>query len=332
MPEAANIAGELHVDRYLTNYSVAFIQERANFIAPRAASIIPVTKARDKYVVYPRGYFWRDEAAPRPLGGRPRSATYDIGSDNFNCEEYALEHKVDDRQRATADAPINLDENAARLLSQKHMIRAERHWATNFFATGAWTNEWTGVSSGPSTNEFLQFDQDGSDPIGIVDTAKDIVTQATGFRPNTMVIGKRVKKVFRSHPDITDRIKYTQIGLAEDRLLAQMFEMDNVLVPMGVYNAAQEGATDDFRFIVPDNAMWLGYIEPNPALDAPTAIALFAWTGLIPGETNAIGGVMERGREGLAHSDVFQMRMAWDMKKVSDDLGFYFHAAVAANA
>src|SRR5207244_4625024 len=54
--------------------------------------IIPVLKQTDKYVVYDRGYFWRDEAAPRPLGGRPRQVGYKVGEGTYGATEYGLEH------------------------------------------------------------------------------------------------------------------------------------------------------------------------------------------------------------------------------------------------
>jgi hypothetical protein len=44
--------------------------------------------------------------------------------------------------------------------------------------------------------------------------------------------------------------------------------------------------------------------------------------------TNALGGVIERGRDERAHSDWFQDRMAWDMKIVAQDLGIFFRNAV----
>src|ERR1043166_8640458 len=138
---AQNIEGALHVDRYLTNYSVNYVQDRRNFVAQRAASIIPVTNQTNTYVIYDRGYFWRDEAKPRPLGGRPEQVSYKLSSGTYTAVEYALEHIVDDRQRANTDSPSNLDENATTLLTQKMMIKQDRFWATNMFATGKWTTE-----------------------------------------------------------------------------------------------------------------------------------------------------------------------------------------------
>lgn len=322
---AANVQGTLHVDRYLTNFSVQFVQDRNNFVAQRAASLIPVLKATDKYVVYPRGYFWRDEAAPRPLGGRPQQIGYKVDEGSYSCQEYALEHVVDDRQYANVDDPINLDENATTLLTGKNVIKQDRVWATNFFSTGKWTKEASGVVSSPvEGTSFLHFDDAASDPIGVIDYYKDYMHQQTGFMPNTLVLGAGVKRTLRSHPDIADRIKYTQIGIADEAMLGSLFEVPNVVVARGIYNAADEGATDSFQYIVDKDAMLLCYIEPNPGLDKPTAIANFAWTGLLPGQTNAIGGVMERGRDDRAHSNYFQNRMAWDLKLVSADLGIFF--------
>lgn len=330
MPTASNIEGTLHVDRYLTDFSVRYVQDARNFVAQRAASLIPVLKATDKYVVYPRGYFWRDESAPRPLGGRPRQISYKVDEGSYSCQEYALEHVVDDRQYANTDDPINLDENATVLLTGKNVIKQDRIWAQNFFATGKWTKEVAGVVSTPVEGAtILQFSDANSDPIGDIDYYKDYMHERTGFMPNTLVLGANVKRKLRSHPDIADRIKYTQVGIADEEMLSSLFEVDNVIVARGIYNSAAEGAVDNFQYIVDKNAMWMGYVEPNPGLDKPTAIALFAWTGLLPGATNAIGGLMERGRDDRAHSNYFQNRMAWDLRQVSSDLGIWFSNVIA---
>lgn len=330
---ASNIQGTLHVDRYLTNYSLAWMQDQKHFVARRASSLISVVNQSNKYVEYPRGYFWRDESKPRPLGGRPVQVSYRVSEGTYSAQEWALEHTVDDRQRANTDAPINLDENAARLLSMKQMIRMDRIWATSFFLAGAWTTLRVGTASTPGANQFLQFQDANSDPIGTVDTAKDAMFKITGFMPNTLVLGANVRTQLRSHPDIADRIKYVGVGLADEVKLQELFDIPNVMTARALYTTTEETTeaipTDSFDYIVDANAMWMGYVEPTPALDSPTAIACFAWTGLIPGATNATGGVMERGRDDRAHSDYFQNRMAFDLKKVSADLGVFFQSAVA---
>lgn len=331
MAGSSSVEGNLHLDTYLTNYSENYVQEAGAFISQTCATTIPVLNQTDKYVVYDRGYFWRDEAAPRPLGGRPVQVGYKLSDGTYSCEEIALEHKIDDRQRKNTDDPIQLDQSATTLLTQKQMIRGDRIWATNFFTTGKWTTELTGVGSGPGANQFLQFNDPTSDPIGVIDDAKDLMHEKTGFMPNTLVLGAKVKKALRSHPDIADRIKYTRTGIADENILSALFEVDTIKTARSIYNSAREGATNSFNYIIDKYAAWLGYIEPQPALGSPTAILNFAWVGLIPGATNKQGGVMQKGREDLAHSDVFQNRTAYDMRIGAQDLGVWLGATVATS-
>lgn len=324
---ASNVQGQLHVDGYLTDFSLSWEQAQSNFIATQAASIISVNKASNKYVNYDRGYFWRDEAQARPLGGRPKRVGTKFSSDNYNAEEYALEGVIDDRQRENSDAPVRLEENTIRNLTQKHKIKQDRVWAQTFFDTGIWTTEYTGVTSNPGTNEFLQFDDANSDPIDVIDRVKDTIAENTGYMPNTIVLGADVKRALRKNADLSDRIKYTQTGVLTEDLMASLFDVDRVITARSVYNAADEGLTDDFNFIADSTSFWMGYIDPNAGLESPTSIALFAWNGYLPGGVNERGGVVERGRDGAAHSDYFQVRQAWDMKLVSQDLGSFFSNA-----
>lgn len=328
MPESANVQGTIHVDHYLTNYSVRYVQDSSAFVAQRATSLISVNMMSNSFATYDRGYFLRDEAKPRPLGGRPEQVGYKVTPDTYSAVEYALEHVVDDRQRANTDDPIRLDENATAILTGKMMIKQDRYFAQNFFTAGKWTSQAQGVLSGPNAGQFLAFTDANSDPIGVIDQYKDVIGQATGMVPNTLVLGANVRRTLRTHPDIADRIKYTQIGVADDALLARLFNLDNVVTARSIYNAAAEGAVDDFQYIADGDSMLLMYIDPNPGLDSPTAIATFAWTGLLPGVTNALGGVIERGRDERAHSDWFQDRMAWDMKIIAQDLGVFFRDVV----
>lgn len=329
MPNAQNIQGDLRVDSFLTNYSVQYMQDATNFVSRVASTMIPVNNQSDLYQIFDRGYFLRDEMEPRALGGAPVQVGYKLTSGTYNALEYALEHNIDDRQRANARNGLNLDQNATALLTSKDMIKRDRTWAQQFFKTGVWGLDVTGVSSSPSGNRFLQFDQASADPIGTFDLYKDVIAQSTGLEPNVIVLGSKVRRVLRTNADISDRIKYTRTGIVEDDIMASLFGVDRVISPRSIYNAADEGAADNFQFIVPDDGIWMGYIAPNAALNTPTAIATFNWTGLLGGAANEFGGVITRGREGRAYSDWFHIRAAWDMKPVATELGVFFNTAVA---
>lgn len=317
-----DISGELYADAYLTNFSLAFRQEEDVFVGPGAATHIGVNQESGKYATYPPGYFLRDEAEVRPLGGRPVQVSYKVQPDTYAVEEWALEHTIDDRQRANAaGGPYDLDEAGVALLEGKQLIREDRTWGTQFFTTGVWTFDID------LNNDFDPFNDAASNPIQAIDYYALQMAKATGKRPNTIVFGAAVTDALRINPDITDRVKYTQRGIADEALLASLFRVRTVKTAMSRYNTAAEGAADDFEFILDENAFWMGYIEPNPRMNAATAIARFGWTGLFPG-ANEAGGVILRGRDGRASSDWIQSRNAYAYKQISADLGAFFTNAV----
>lgn len=325
-------------DAYLTNYSYALMQDSATFVAGVASSLIPVEQESGKYTVYNPGYFWRDEAKVRPLGGRPVQVAYGLDEDTYVAEEWALEHTLDDRQRRNvrADRQINLDANATRLLTGKQMIRADRLWADAFFKEGVWAMEVQGVGADPDEeeDEFLQWGDAASNPISDIEEFKDRIRMATGMEPNTLILGANVRKKLKNHPDFIERLKYTSSAAISNQTMSDLFEIPNIRVARALYNAAAERMPNDqkggvnLQYIVDPNAALLAYIDPNPGLDSPTAIANFAWTNLVPGQTNDFGGVMSRGRDGRAYTDWFHNRQAFGLKKVSDDLAVFIKGAV----
>jgi len=320
---------DLHIDQYLTNLSVAFVQDSSKFVADKVFPIVPVSKQSDKYSIYPKGHFWRDEVAPRPLGGRPNQANFDVEQGTYLAEEEGLEYKLDDRLRANADQPLDPDRAGMRLLTEQMMVHRDSDWASAYFRTGVWGTDLTGASSSPGAGQFLQFDQSGTEPVEFLDEERDGLGGATGMDPNTLVLGRDVFRVVKNHPEVKDRIKYTQRGIVTAEILAELFGVERVVIPGSIKNTAQEGAADAIDFIVGRKDALLVYSAPNPAIDQPSGGYIFAWTGLIPGATNAFGGVIQRGREDLAHSDVFQVRCAYDMKVVAPELGVFFHNVVS---
>jgi hypothetical protein len=321
---------DLHVDRYLTDLSVAWAQDEGKFAADRIFPTVPVRKQSDLFAVYDKGYFYRDEMAERPLGGKNNRTGYGISQGTYRCEEHGLIHPIDDRLRANADEPLDPDRAGMRLLTTQALIHRDRIWASKYFATTIWgQTDQTGVASAPAANQFLQFDQSGSDPIGVVDKARDNMGGTTGFDPNVLVLGRDVFRAIKNHAAVLARIQYTQRAVVTEELLAELFNVDRVVVPGGVQNTAKEGQTNAISFIVNPKAMLFVYAASAPSVDTPSAGYTFAWTDLIPGATNAFGGVIGRMRDEEAHSDLLEIRTAFDTRVVASELGQFFTAAVA---
>lgn len=318
---------EGHVDVLLSNMSVAYIQQQTAFVAGQAFPTIPVANASNFYLEFPRGYFFRDQVGPRPLGGYSPVADFKLDKKPYLCEEEGLTTMLDDRERANATPPYDPERAKVRFLTQQHLIHTDRKWAASFFAAGVWTNQKQGGAAVGGGVDFVQFDQATSTPVKTIKAYKMAAQEATGFAPNCMVVGAKAQLELEEHPDVIDRIKHTERGIVTSQILASLFGVDKYLVPGGIHNVGKEGLADQFEFIVGKNHILLCYAAPEPGLETPSAGYTFAWTGLIPG--SSYQSAVWRGRDERAHSDWFEVRMAVDQRKVAQDLAIFLKDAVA---
>lgn len=327
-----------HVDVLLTNISVAYIQDNANFVAGQVFPVVPVEHASDLYLKYPKGAFFRDDVQARPYGGESPVIGFELQNATYYCEEQALSTFLDDRERANATPPYDPERGKVMLLSSQHMIHRDNDWSRKYFTTGVWTGgtglnsgaagaDYTGVASAPGANQFLQFDVASSIPIELIDQVREQVMSQTGFMPQILVMGARVFRALKNHPEVLDRIKYTQRGLVTEDLLASLLGVDRVIVPRAVKNTAKEGSPDAISFIHSPTSMLLAYAAGSPGLDQPSAGYIFSWTGLL-GDAAFNAGVW-RGRDERKHSDWFEVRMAYDPEVIASDVAVFFTAVVS---
>ncbi len=328
-----------HVDVLLTNISVAYIQDAKNFVAGQVFPAVPVEHASDLYLKYTKSEFFRDNVRARPFGGESDVIGFNLTTATYFCEEQAVSAMLDDRERANATPPYDPERGKTMLLTQQHLIHRDIDWARKFFTTGVWTGgtglnsgaagaDYTGsASSNSGSNGFLQFDQAASTPVELVDQVREQVVSVTGYMPNTIVMGARVFRALKNHPEILDRIKYTQRGLVTEELLAALLGVDKVIVPRAIKNTAKENAADSMSFISSPTSMLLAYTAGAPGLEQASAGYIFSWTGLL-GDAAFNAGVW-RGRDERKHSDWFEVRMAYDCEVVASDVAVFFTSCVA---
>jgi len=323
--------GDVHVNKPLTNISIAFMQEATNFIADTVFPNIPVQMQSDRYYTYDRGYFNRDEMKERAPGTESQGSGYSLdNTPTYYARVYAFHHDVPDQIRANADSVISLDSDATKLVSQKALLKREKLWVAAYFAGGIWTFDYDGVAAAPIANQVLQWNDANSTPIEDVAAAMDIVLQETGFLCNKLVLGRQVWTALKNHPDIIDRVKYGQTAPGTAKIsvqaLADLFEVEQIVIMQSIENTAKEGAANVHAFIGGKKAL-LCYAAPSPGLQVPTAGYTFSWTGLLG--SGAMGGRISKFRMEHLKSDRIEIEMAFEQKKVSADLGFFWDTVVA---
>ncbi len=321
--------GDVHVDKPLTNISVAFMQAADAFVADRVFPIVRVEKESDKYFTIPRGHFMRDEMKLRAPGAPVELANYTISTDSYRCDVWALGTMVADQVRANYDSPLAPDQEAVDFLSQKALIRKDRLWAGQFFTTSVWTGDFTGVdSASPGASQFGRFDRSDSKPIETIRAARRRVHLRTGLRPNVLVLGPQVWDALVDNAQIVGRLDRGQTSgpaMVLKQNLAALFELDEILVMDGIFNSAVEGAADSLGAIGSKSALLL-YRPSSPGLRTPTAGYTFSWSGFMG--ASALGTRIKRLRDEKAEADQIEIQMALDYKLVSADLGAFLATAV----
>ena len=313
---------DAHIDRALTNMSVAYMQDASNYIADKVFPIIPVKRQADLYYIYNTGDFLRDEAKVRGAISESVGGDYDLDSATYYCKKYAFHKDVSPEERVNYDEPLDADKDAQIFVSQKMLIRREMEWASKFFKTGVWSNEIAGDSA-TGAGKVIYWNKDTSNPIQDITNESVKMAARTGYRPNTLVLSPYVFNALKNHFDVLDRVKYTETGIVTTSLLASLFEVEHVYVAWAVVNNSAKGTADDVNFIMGKNAL-LCYSNPNPSLRTPSAGYIFAWTGLEG--AGAYGNRIVRLPMDLLGLGVERIEgeIAFDAKQVGDDLGVFF--------
>lgn len=323
----------VHVDSALTNISVAFLQNAGNFVADRVFANVPVAKQSDRYFVYDRGSFNRDEAEIRAPGTESAGGGYELdNTPTYFANVHAFHHDVPDQVRANADPAVDPDRDAANLVAHKMLIRREKIWNSKFFVPGVWGTDITGVAASPTGPQVLKWSDDNADPIGNIDEAKATMLENTGMEANTLVLGYRVFDALKRHPEIVDLVKYsggvspTNPALITEQALAAVFGVDRVLVSKSIENTAAQGAAENSQFINGGNAL-LTHTTNAPGLMQPSAGYTFSWNGFM-GQTNANGFATKRFYIDELESTRIEGQMAFDMKVIAPELGFLWNSII----
>lgn len=311
-----------HVNMPLTNMSVAWMQDIKNSVADVFPNL-PVKRQGDRYYVYDRDEWFRQKARKRALSSE--SAGGGFTRDNtptYFCDVYAFHKDVDDQIRANQDSMVNVDREATEFVSRDLQLTKEILWAAKYFTTGLWTGSTTGTDVTPS----VLWDATGSTPIEDIRSQLLSTHRKTGFRANTIVMGEEVWNTLVDHPDLLERIKYTEKGIVGKDLLASVLGVDKIVVADAVQNSAIEGAAEDMGFII-GKSMLILYSAPRPGLMTPSAGYTFSWSGLFG--AGALGTRIMRFRMEHLKSDRIEGEMAFDQKVVAPEMGAFLSGVIS---
>ena len=325
---------DLHINVPLTNVSVAWMMDKSTFIADKVFPRVPVQKQSDLYWKYTKSDWRRTDAQKRAPGTETAGAGWKTDTGQYYAHVYGVHKDIDDQVRANADSFWSLDKDATLFVTNQLLLKRDLDWNAKYFTTGVWGIDYTGVAGSPGSNEFLQWSDAASDPIVQFANLQNQFILQSGRKANTLVLGADAITTLKNHPDIIDRIKYTQRGVVTTDLLASLFDVDKILVSYAsVTDVAEQAdsrsqdAAATYRFMSNSKSALLCYTPSAPSLMTPAAGYIFTWNGYLAG--NNYGIRMKNFRMEHIASDRIEGEMTYDMNVVAPEMGVFLSNATA---
>lgn len=313
MPEVSQV----HIDAALTNVSVAYKNE--NYISDIIAPQVSVRKQSDKYFIYDadRERF-RSTDDSRSPGAAANEIDFSLSTDNYYCDDHALVSAIPDEERENADPVIQPDIDRTEFLSDKINLNKEIALANRIIsgsdipsATLSGTTQWS--------------DYTNSDPVTAIEAKKATILSAVQKVPNVLVLPYEVYQKVRFHPKVLEKVQYGQSGIVSADVLAELFDVEKVLVPRALTNTAKRGQSAAMSYIWGKNA-FLCHVPDKAAMKQVAFAYSLVWSAA-PGSIN--GNIVEVWRDNSRKADMVRVQKYYDQKVIAADAIYLWKAAVA---
>lgn len=266
MPQQSDV----HIDRPLSNFAVKY--KNNMLIANTLSPFVPVNFRSDDFITFTKKDRFTIPETIRGPNDYANEVDWTTSTDSYACVNHALRHFLSDKIVANSDNGIEPRKNTTELVTDLLLLDHEVDIATLTTTAGNYGGAYKTTLTGG--NQWSA--KATSDPMANVQTGKD----ACFVEPNTGVINPEVFNTLKAHPQILDRISggNTQAdpAIVTLELLAELFELETLVIGKAKRNTANKGQTATFSYIWGD-FMVLAYVEKQPSLDGCCAWKTFRW-------------------------------------------------------
>jgi hypothetical protein len=301
--------GSLHMDQALTNVSLGW--PAPGLVGGALFPQVGVKKQSDKYYQFGREQWLPEVGDYRAPGAIANEIPgLRVSLDTYYAQEHALQIPVADEERENVDDVFKPDEDAANLVTSKIMLGREiamqslvttvANFASGLAVTLSGTTQWS--------------DYINSAPISDVKTGRRAVNGKIFADPNTAVIPYQVMSILEDHPDIIERIKYSERAILTPEIIAAVFGLGRVIVPgVPVGSGGPSGNAIVGSYLWGKDVL-LAWVPDSPGLKIPAFAYEFVWS---------YGGqaqVVDRWREDPRKSDLIRCSRRYDLKLVGNEI------------
>jgi hypothetical protein len=230
-----------------------------------------------------------------------------LGSEDksYSTADYGLEGQLTDVDRERFAADYDAEIETVQVVKTHMLMAKEIRAAAALFNTTTWPSGtaalYTDVSAAP-------WDNAGSDVIGHVRAAIEQVRRNTGLRADTMLIGPVTWNSLKLNTAILAKFLFVPVVTPSvwRQYVAELLELQEIIVADGVYNSAKEGQAASMGDIWSDDYALL-FKKQRGSLAMPGLGRTIRWTGESGSLVNGLETVVSY-REEQTESDIFRVR------------------------
>jgi hypothetical protein len=247
----------------LTNVSQAYRNDPNQFIAETVAPVVMVPKKQFNIYFYGKENLKQVVDDTRTRFGETKQAQQSLSSKAFGpLRGHELMDGIDFDQDLMTEAPLDLEIDIVNFLSEQMALTKEAAVAS----TLADTSKLTINTTLSGTNQWSDYA--GSTPFEDLKTAAQ-QQRLNGLKPaNTLIMSYYTFSILQQHPDLIERVKYSNVASLTLELMQTLFAqfgVNKIIVSSAVYDSAAEGLTASNNFVWGKH-VWLAYITPTPGL------------------------------------------------------------------
>lgn len=260
---------------------------------------------------------------------RPNQIDWTAAEATDSTLDFALDYPIpmldiqnaEAAQRIYGTAAVDPRMRATELISDLIMLDREKRVADLVFNANTYTSTYKTTLSG--TSQWSDFTN--SDPVNAILAACDIPLQ----RPNKMVIGRAVYTKLRQHPKVVAAVyavggNAASGGVVALRAMADLLELDEILVGEGWVNSAKKGQTASFARVWGKHCL-LFYQDSN--IQSPDGGVTFGGTAQFG---SRIAGTIDNDPNiGMRGGTVVRVGEAVKELIMAPDVAYFFQNAIA---
>lgn len=300
--------------------AVAIGYRNPTLIADAVLPRVTVNTREFKYLKYPKGTFFTIPDTKVGRKGVPNQVELGAEEASAICDDHGLDDDVPNEDVMAAASQPNLPNplmKATEFVTDLILLAREKRAADLVFDSAQYAAANKVTLAG---NDEWNVDHADSNPIDDIMTGLD----ACIMRPNIMILGRAVYTKLAMHKKIVGAVykSGTDAGIAPRQAIADLFELEEVLVGEGFVNTAKKGQTTSIVRVWGKHCV---LAHRNKTADTQRGVT-FGLTGMWGGR---VAGTTPDPKKGLRGSQTVRVGESVKELLTANDLAYMIVNAVA---